>query len=56
MNHYYTNQQVYPERDITNIVESSHYVKIGSWSVFWLDNFHDHNSDDYDTQDYDMMM
>jgi hypothetical protein len=23
--------QVYPERDITNIVESSHYVKIGSW-------------------------
>merc|ERR1712038_1753798 len=24
-------KKVYPERDITNIVESSHYVKIGSW-------------------------
>lgn len=23
--------QVYPKRDITNIVESSHYLKIGSW-------------------------
>merc|ERR1712168_1007415 len=24
-------KKVYPERDITNIVESSHYVKINSW-------------------------
>merc|ERR1719367_2696830 len=24
-------KKVYPERDITNIVESSHYVKIGNW-------------------------
>lgn len=23
--------QMYPKRDITNIVESSHYLKIGSW-------------------------
>lgn len=23
--------QVYPNRDITNIVESSHYQKIGGW-------------------------
>lgn len=23
--------QVYPKNDITNIVESSHYVKIGNW-------------------------
>lgn len=22
---------MYPKRDITNIVESSHYLKIGSW-------------------------
>ena len=24
-------KKVYPERDITNIVESSHYVKINAW-------------------------
>ena len=24
-------KKVYPERDITNIVESSHYVKINNW-------------------------
>ena len=24
-------KKVYPERDITNIVESSHYVKINGW-------------------------
>ena len=24
-------KKVYPERDITNIVESSHYVKVNNW-------------------------
>lgn len=30
-NHFLFTLQVYPGRDITNIVESSHYQKIGGW-------------------------